>query len=100
MSNQSELNTVMGNRSYSIESLVNGLGSNVSLSKLLKKTLVLPPEIKSATDKANIHYTGVRGLEEFAYAYGMISEAESFVRNWPMFAGRFRNDKQAWLLLM
>jgi len=96
MSNQSELNTVMGNRSYSIESLVNGLGSNVSLSKLLKKTLVLPPEIKSATDKANIHYTGVRGLEEFAYAYGMISEAESFVRNWPMFAGRFRNDKQAW----
>jgi hypothetical protein len=96
MSNQSELNTVMGNRSYSIESLVNGLGSNVSFSKLLKRTLVLPPEIKSATDKANIHYTGVRGLEEFAYAYGMISEAESFVRNWPMFVGRFRNDKQAW----
>ena len=82
MSNQSELETVLGNRNYSLESVTNGLGSQISLRLLGKRTLVLPPEIKAATDKANIHYGGIRGVEEFAYANGMISEAESFIQNW------------------
>lgn len=98
MSNQSELNTVMGNRNYSIESVTQGLGSTVSLDKLSKRIMVLPPDIKSATDRANIHYQGLRGVEEFAFAQGMISEAESFIENWPRFKMRFQSDKRAWSL--
>ena len=98
MSNQSQLETVMGNRNYSLESAFNGLGSQVSLKLLRKRCLVLPPQIKSATDTANIHYEGVRGLDEFAYAYGMISEAESFIDNWPMRNRDFSRTTRAWSL--
>ena len=99
MSNQSQLETVMGNRNYSLESAFNGLGSQVSLKLLRKRCLVLPPQIKSATDTANIHYEGVRGLDEFAYAYGMISEAESFIDNWPTYPQLFTSrTTRAWSL--
>jgi len=96
MSNQSHLNTIMGNRKYSIEGAANGLGSTVSLDKLLRKIIVLPPDIKSATDSANLHFQGVVGMDEFAFAYGMISEAESFVNNWPQYRGRFFQERRAW----
>ena len=98
MSNQSELETVLGNRNYSLESAANGLGSETSLKLLRKRRLVLPPQIKSATDKANIHYGGMRGVEEFAYANGIISEAESFIYNWPRFSVSFNRAKMAWSL--
>tara|TARA_B100001778_G_scaffold334937_1_gene349305 strand:- start:14236 stop:17292 length:3057 start_codon:yes stop_codon:yes gene_type:complete len=96
MSNQSELETVLGNRNYSLESAANGLGSQISLRLLGKRRLVLPPQIKSATDKANIHYGGMRGVEEFAYANGIISEAESFIQNWPVRRANFRYAESAW----
>jgi len=98
MSNQSQLETVMGNRNYSLESAFNGLGSQVSLKLLRRRCLVLPPQIKSATDTANIHYEGVTGVNEFAYAYGMISEAESFLDNWPMRNRDFSRTTRAWSL--
>ena len=96
MSNQSQLETVMGNRNYSLESAVNGLGSQVSLNKLRVRQIILPPQIKSATDTVNIHYGGVRGLDEFAYAYGMISEAESFLNNWPTYPQLFTTARNGW----
>ena len=96
MSNQSQLETVLGNRNYSLESAVNGLGSQVSFTLLRRRSLILSPDIKSATDTANIHYAGVRGVNEFAYAYGMISEAESFMKNWPKYYDLFRAAQNAW----
>ena len=96
MSNQSQLETVMGNRNYSLESASNGLGSQVSFTLLRRRSLILPPDIKSATDTANIHYAGVRGVNEFAYAYGMISEAASFMKNWPKYYDLFKSAQNAW----
>jgi len=96
MSNQSELNTVLGFSKYSLEH--DGLGSFISEELLKSNTLLLNPQIKSACDRANIHYQGIRGVEEFSYAEGMIAEAEFFLTEWPHYSFNLQRAKRAWSL--